>query len=316
MRLGEIGDALAAGEPETGLEPGPAVHGRGVLAGDVGEAQPLPRAEVHLAQIRVRLRLQREPGDGGAGGRDAPLQRAGKAGPGLLPRPARRPDPAPGADPPARGPRPSSRRTSPRSAPLPARAGSGSAAVPSLPPPARKKNPRTCVLQARGCRIPSSVQAATPPPHGGSTPTASRAGLLAPGSFYSPRLPIPARDSGSLGFRPRLQRRVRDGFAPSSLSWPLGHSRVSPGVLASGFRLSRVESGSAGNHPGPGATDPREGANSRYRGAVIAGPRREALVDHVLEDGSRREPCRSVPADAQGESQPRRGGRSCQGAGR
>ena len=49
----------------------------------------------------------------------------------------------------------------------------------------------------------------------------SQAGLLALGSSYPPPLPIPFinRNSGSGGARPRLQRRVRDGFPPSSL-WP------------------------------------------------------------------------------------------------
>ena len=44
----------------------------------------------------------------------------------------------------------------------------------------------------------------------------ARVGLLASGSAYSPRLPI-LTDSGTSGFRPRSQRRHRDGLAPSSL---------------------------------------------------------------------------------------------------
>ena len=43
------------------------------------------------------------------------------------------------------------------------------------------------------------------------------AGLLASGSLYSPRLPVPW-DSGSCGFRRRLQQRDCGGFAPPSLT--------------------------------------------------------------------------------------------------
>jgi hypothetical protein len=45
-----------------------------------------------------------------------------------------------------------------------------------------------------------------------------QAGLLAHGSSYSPCLPIYCLDSGVGGFRPHLQRRDREGFAPSSLT--------------------------------------------------------------------------------------------------
>src|SRR5439155_24996997 len=45
----------------------------------------------------------------------------------------------------------------------------------------------------------------------------ARAGLLALGSSYSPRLPGLAA-SGSRGFRPRLQCRGRGGFALPSLA--------------------------------------------------------------------------------------------------
>ncbi len=47
----------------------------------------------------------------------------------------------------------------------------------------------------------------------------ARAGFLARGLSYSPRLPVPFTwNSGmSCGFRPHSQRRVRDGFQPSSL---------------------------------------------------------------------------------------------------
>jgi len=44
----------------------------------------------------------------------------------------------------------------------------------------------------------------------------ARAGLLAFGSSYSPRLPS-SNASGTRGFRPRLQWRGRGGFAPPSL---------------------------------------------------------------------------------------------------
>jgi hypothetical protein len=45
-----------------------------------------------------------------------------------------------------------------------------------------------------------------------------RAGFLASGSFYLPRLPIPVSDSGFCrGVRQRLQRRDRNGIAPFSL---------------------------------------------------------------------------------------------------
>lgn len=43
-----------------------------------------------------------------------------------------------------------------------------------------------------------------------------RAGILAPGSPYRLRLPI-LTDSGISSFRPRSQRRHRDGISPSSL---------------------------------------------------------------------------------------------------
>ena len=43
------------------------------------------------------------------------------------------------------------------------------------------------------------------------------AGLLATGSYYSPRLPKHEMLSGDCGFCPRIQRRDRDGFTPSSL---------------------------------------------------------------------------------------------------
>jgi len=48
-----------------------------------------------------------------------------------------------------------------------------------------------------------------------------RAGLLALGSSYSPRLPGLAA-SGTRGFRPRSQWRGRGGFLPPSLR-PRGH---------------------------------------------------------------------------------------------
>ncbi len=77
------------------------------------------------------------------------------------------------------------------------------ASPPLLAFPSKRKKTRAWGYQARGCRFPSSEPAATPPPHGGSRTISSRAGLLAPGSPYSPRLPIPQRDSGEFGFRPR-----------------------------------------------------------------------------------------------------------------
>jgi len=67
------------------------------------------------------------------------------------------------------------------------------------------------------------------PPSKTGTGWRRRAGLLALGSLYSPRLPDPAR-AGSVadrGFRPRLQWRGRGGFAPPSLGpapgGPPGH---------------------------------------------------------------------------------------------
>ena len=46
----------------------------------------------------------------------------------------------------------------------------------------------------------------------------TQAGLLTPGSFYSQRLPSPFIEPvASCWFRPRSQRRDRDGFSPSSL---------------------------------------------------------------------------------------------------
>jgi hypothetical protein len=52
-------------------------------------------------------------------------------------------------------------------------------------------------------------------------PSGRQAGFLAHGSAYSPYLPItPRRDSGCHGFRPRSQRRDRDGISPSSLLNP------------------------------------------------------------------------------------------------
>ncbi len=41
--------------------------------------------------------------------------------------------------------------------------------------------------------------------------------FLASGSTYFPLPPICQANSGYSGFRPRLQRRVRDGISPSSL---------------------------------------------------------------------------------------------------
>ncbi len=49
-------------------------------------------------------------------------------------------------------------------------------------------------------------------------PSTLQAGLLAPGSSYSRRLPGASSPPVAFGrFRPQLQRRDRDGFAPSSL---------------------------------------------------------------------------------------------------
>jgi len=47
----------------------------------------------------------------------------------------------------------------------------------------------------------------------------ARAGLLALGSSYSPRLPDPLSASGTRGFRPRSQWRGRGGFY--RLPWAL-----------------------------------------------------------------------------------------------
>jgi len=120
--------------------------------------------------------LQREPGEGGGCGRGAALQRAAEAGPGCFPasqvassRAWRRP-----ADERTASVEPTN-RPSKRSSTC--RAGSGSAAAPSPRSP-RKKNPRTWDTRP-GCRFPPTVQAAPPHPRERS-PTASRAGLLAP----------------------------------------------------------------------------------------------------------------------------------------
>jgi len=43
-------------------------------------------------------------------------------------------------------------------------------------------------------------------------------GVLAPGSFYTLSLPACTTSSGFDRSRPRLQRRVRNGFAPFSLT--------------------------------------------------------------------------------------------------
>jgi len=51
------------------------------------------------------------------------------------------------------------------------------------------------------------------------------AGLLASESLYSPRLPDPSGSVTWCGFRPRLQRPDRNGFAPFSL---LGHIATAP----------------------------------------------------------------------------------------
>jgi hypothetical protein len=47
---------------------------------------------------------------------------------------------------------------------------------------------------------------------------AIRKGVLAPGSFYTLSLPACMTSSGFDRSRPRLQRRVRNGFAPFSLT--------------------------------------------------------------------------------------------------
>ena len=52
------------------------------------------------------------------------------------------------------------------------------------------------------------------------------AGLLATGSHYLPRLPKQLLLSGECGVRPRIQRRDRDGFSPSSLFF---HRRLAYG---------------------------------------------------------------------------------------
>jgi len=51
------------------------------------------------------------------------------------------------------------------------------------------------------------------------------AGLLASGSFYSPRLPDRGRSVAFRGFRSRSQRPDRNGFTPFSL---LGHTAMAP----------------------------------------------------------------------------------------
>jgi len=54
-------------------------------------------------------------------------------------------------------------------------------------------------------------------PRRGTQPSL-QAGLLAPGSFYRPRLPLRLLpESGFHGFRPRLQRRDRPRFSRGSL---------------------------------------------------------------------------------------------------
>ena len=65
-----------------------------------------------------------------------------------------------------------------------------------------------------GCRIPSWISENQTPIHEGHQ--SRTAGLLAPGSSYLPALPTITDCSGSADHRPRSQRRVRDGFAPSS----------------------------------------------------------------------------------------------------
>ena len=79
------------------------------------------------------------------------------------------------------------------------------------------------------------------------------AGLLASGSAYLPHLPASQRRDGSrihetvaiCGFRPRLQRRDRDGFAPFSLFFtPGAEPRVTPmsaAILTRAERLSTQE---------------------------------------------------------------------------
>ena len=100
-----------------------------------------------------------------------------------------------------------------------------------------------------------------------------RAGLLARGSPYSPRLPIPnvkrrssfmkrrwkpisyeirftryvscTQNSGNHGFRPHSQRRDREGFAPSSLTWKSQyprHNRKEEQYLSSSIMFDLVHS--------------------------------------------------------------------------
>jgi hypothetical protein len=59
-------------------------------------------------------------------------------------------------------------------------------------------------------------------------PSGLQAGLLALGSIYSRRLPGPfiSNPVAVRRFRPQLQRRDRDGFAPSSLFSPEGPASI------------------------------------------------------------------------------------------
>jgi hypothetical protein len=55
-----------------------------------------------------------------------------------------------------------------------------------------------------------------------------QAGFLAYGSIYSPHLPGQRFGaSGDCGFRPRIQRRDRDGIEPSSLLNPISWGYLS-----------------------------------------------------------------------------------------
>ena len=89
--------------------------------------------------------------------------------------------------------------------------------------PGATKNPES-LLGIRGCRFPSTAAISLRPR--GSIRNSSVAGQV----FWLPDHPTrltfpPLIGSGSFGFRPRSQRRARDGFAPSSLLRPCSRPR-------------------------------------------------------------------------------------------
>ena len=81
----------------------------------------------------------------------------------------------------------------------------------------RSPNAKSRARQRPGCRVPSAVLMVVLAPCPRGRATARRQVFWLPDRPTCRAFPSPVGDSGSPGARPRSQRRVRDGLAPSSL---------------------------------------------------------------------------------------------------